>query len=165
MHLGSAPLRLVDLLSVVEALVPEEDASTERMLMVLTQLRRKGRLVVLDTTPEAFTRMADALGTSTEELVHSFLQAPDDGREAVRRAFRLPEHHGCAHVSTKLSRRHNRHAEALLDAFVTAKWYGWPGLHLEISETMAGICCCGIELTTPAAREERAPRAMSAIDI
>ncbi len=153
-------LRIMDLVAVLEALMAPEDVSPERMLMVLTKLRGTGRLITLHTSPTAFGKVAQALDISRKELEHGFHQAPNDGRERLKTELLRREHQGCVHLRARLAG--GVHAAALLDAFVTASWYGWPGLRLQVSEEKPGFCCCGTEIAPPGRAELRP---MSAIDI
>lgn len=158
-------MRLSDLAAVLEALIPDDEVSTERMLLVMSRLRCAGRVIVLDTSHDAFARLAADLDTSPTALEHAFHQAPDQDRERVRRAVTRPEHQGCIHLRDQLGRR--PHAAALLEAFLSACWYGWPGLRLQVAEAPEGRCCCGQDLEPQSLRPSRSPahHPMSAIDI
>jgi hypothetical protein len=149
--------------SLVDVLQPDQPLLFADMLVVLTQLRERGHLVTLDTTPEAIERMAATLDMPVVDVTDAFRQAPAE-RDRFRWALAQPVHHGCEHLRRQLER--GPHAATLLDAFITASWYGWPGLRFEIGEADPGACCCGLELTPRAySRHVSVHRPMSAIDI
>lgn len=157
-------MRLSDLVVVLEALIPHHEVSVDGMLVVLAQLRKSGRIVEYDTSPAAFVRLAEAVGLTALTLEDALRQAPPSDRARFKRELVRPEHQGCTHLRTQLER--GVHGAALLQAWVTARWYGWPGLRLRRSDEMVGFCCCGAE-TTPTARDRARPRlrAMTANDI
>ena len=157
------PLRISDLALVLETVLPEPEATPERMLTVIADLRGKGRVLTLHTTEAAFQALARSVGASTAELEQAFLQAPDGDREAIKRAFSNPDHQGCHHLRDQLAR--SPFASALLEAFITASWYGWPGLDLRIATYTFGNCCCGTELGTSRPLRPSELRAMDAADI
>lgn len=151
-------MRLSDLAAVLEALIPDEDADRERMLLVLSRLRCTGRVVVLDTSHDAFARLAEELGVSPCELEHTLRHAPADDRDRIRRAVVRPKHQGCVHLRAQLGRR--PHAGVLLEAWLSARWYGWPGLRIEVVTPARDRCCCGRAL-----QQTPTHHPMSAIDI
>ncbi len=161
---AASTVRLTDLVAVLEALVPAEEATAERMLLVLGKLRRAGRMVVLETSPAAFARLATSLDMSEGELEHAFRQAPEEGRQRFKAALTAPESQGCVHLQGQLA--WGPHAAATLEAFITARWYAWPGMRVAVKDSLGELCCCGRSVGAPeVVLEEATPYSMSAIDI
>jgi hypothetical protein len=111
------------------------------MVPLLSRVRASSRLIVVHTTERAVQRMAQALDIDSEELVLRMTQAPAERREDLLELFAQPDNQGCIHLRQHL--RRGGTAAALLRAFLTGRWYGWPGLRLEVAASSALVCCCG----------------------